>query len=316
MAKEENESQDIMKVPIKANGGHHIRDLLEENGYIDYATSGGVQNHITLGLLTKLTTIPSGKRAPNDAELLMFGNMCVEQKANPYLKECWLVFMKGCYQPIVAAQMRLRKAQAQKDYNGYEWGYITNDGTRHPPGRESRVLPVEVTGIWGQVSRKNIDSSFYHETFMSEYKRSTWDDKPITMILKVNRDQVHKFAYADQMGNLCTENEINTIPSPDYDTTTPRREDRKPVVNETDQMAEIVDLFNLYSEAVKGANLEAFGLFCVTTCGGEMTDYTKISGDKIVLVKDGFAVERIVDLKRAIDEIATKAAEMTEDADG
>ena len=131
-----------------------------------------------------------GTRKPNQAELMMFANMCVEHKANPYLKECWLVHMRGHYEPIIAAQVRVRKAQAQTDYDGYTWGWILQDGTRCEPGKASKALAEGIIGVWGEVKRKNVEKPWYHEVFLNEYKTSqkagsTWGDRPLTMILKV-----------------------------------------------------------------------------------------------------------------------------------
>ena len=51
---------------------------------------------------------------------------------------------------------------------------------------------------------------------------------PIVMLMKVNRDQTHKFAYADKMGNLNTVDELrayNELPEPVCET--PKRAERR-----------------------------------------------------------------------------------------
>jgi len=198
-----------------------VRELLN-GGEVVYRTEGNVEIVLTQKILRALIKVPQEAPPPTEAQLLTFAYTCVTQGLNPYLEECWLSWLgrnKG-WTPLVAAQSRVRKAQSQPDYDGYEWGWITEDGTRHAAGLESKVSKTEdIIGVWGRIYRKNRNKPFYHEIFKSEYQKSTqshlgiWDQKTITMLLKVIRDQTHKFAYADRMGNLMTENEAHFVRS-------------------------------------------------------------------------------------------------------
>jgi len=194
---------------VTANGDAiAMSELLKANGTITYHTDQNASVTLSLDILRKLTPKPNGASEPSTADLMMFGYTCVSQSLNPYLKECWLVWMGSAqgYQPIVSAQKRIAKAQSMPDYDGYEWGWISADGMRHESGQQSTLKSQqEVVGAWGRVHRKNQKVPFYHEVFLSEYH--TKNGKPITMLLKTCRDQTHRFAYADQMGNLLTENE-------------------------------------------------------------------------------------------------------------
>lgn len=210
-----NESTQLAEVPQKVS----VKELLN-GGEVSYFTEGNVEVALTKRILMALVRIPQNAPEPTDAQLLTFAYTCVSQGLNPYLEECWLSWLgqnKG-WTPLVAAQSRVRKAQSQPDYDGYEWGWITEDGNRHPAGQESKVSkPEEIIGVWGCIYRKKQSKPFYHEIFKSEYHKSTqsgmgiWDQKTITMLLKVIRDQTHKFAYADKMGNLLTENEAHFV---------------------------------------------------------------------------------------------------------
>lgn len=223
---ENNNNQAVTAI---AQPVYRIRDLLDNDntGIIEFRTSGGVMIPISLQLLRGLVKVPQGTPEPTTTDLLLFGNMCVDQRINPYLKEGWLVYIPGQgWTPVIAAQTRLRKARLQKDYDGYAWGYITDDGVRHPAGVACTVNPKQdstVIGIWGKLFRKGMQIPFYHETFLAEYARlsergkGSWDRRLITMILKVNRDQTHKFAYADVMGNLCTEHEMYAMRNGEYE---------------------------------------------------------------------------------------------------
>ncbi len=173
---------------------------------------------INIKAIHNLTAVPDNQRAPNFSECAKLMSTIFTQKCDPYQEECWLVpqWAGGFhYTVMVAAQVRMRKALAQSDYNGYIWGYITKDGVRHESGRASKANPNELTGVWGEVYRKGIEHPYYHETFLKDFKKpsksgkGSWDTRETTMILKVNRDQTHKFAYAHKMGNLCTDNEMN-----------------------------------------------------------------------------------------------------------
>lgn len=187
---------------------------------------------ITIRGLANLVSVPSGSgaRAPNTEELLRFADIALGHGADPYAGECGLLpsWSGGFhYEVWVAAQVRIRKAQSDPTYRGYRWGYITSDGTRHEPGRASRANPADVVGIWGEVYREGYDQPFYHETWMEEFRKGkdkgSWAQAPIMMLLKVNRDQTHKFAMADQMGNLNTADELRA-----YDELPPARSEIAP----------------------------------------------------------------------------------------
>jgi len=204
-----------------------------EGGTLELVTLGNVSIPVSINLLNKLVTVKAGDRQPDMTEKVMFANTIIEQKCNPYLNECWLVFMKGKYVPIIAAQKRIAKAQSLPSYDGYEWGWISKDGTRCPAGPENKVIQADIAGVWNRIYFKDRKVPFYHEIFLTEYSGRN-NDRPITMLLKTARDQAHRFAFANEMGNLCTENEIydERLPAPTCDT--PTRDDRrKPVESKT-----------------------------------------------------------------------------------
>jgi hypothetical protein len=210
----------------------------DEDTTFELATAGNAIVPINLKGLAALNPGHSGQRGPSKVELVRLASIALGQGADPYSNECGLlpVFSGGFhYEPWVAAQVRMRKAQAQPDYRGYKWGWITSDMTRHAPGRESKADPKDIVGAWGEVYRDNHEP-FYHEVFMKEYQKSTdkgsWGKTPLTMLAKVIRDQTHKFAYADKMGNLNTFEELqayNQAPTELPPCSTPKRQDRRTV---------------------------------------------------------------------------------------
>ena len=190
---------------------YNIKDLLEKDGCIEIITDGGTSIPVTLELLHKL--VPRGVdrnkkpvREPTTTELLMYGSLIIDQKLNPYLKECWCYWLKGAYTSVVSSMARMRKVQLQPDYEGWKWGWITKNGTRADQG--ATVLFLDIIGAWADVHRKG-RLPWHHEIFVAEYSGTfgQWKERQFTMFSKVLRDQAHRLAYSDIMGNLSTENE-------------------------------------------------------------------------------------------------------------
>ena len=116
-----------------------VKELLND-GEISYVTEGNTEIILTQKIIRALIKIPPNAPPPTDTQILTFAYTCITQGLNPYLQECWLVWMKNQgWTPLVAAQSRVRKAQAQTDYQGYEWGWITDDGIRQPARLESKA---------------------------------------------------------------------------------------------------------------------------------------------------------------------------------
>jgi hypothetical protein len=205
---------------------YNLMLLGEDEGHtFELSTTSNSIVPINLKALMALTDTPNGQRVPTKTELIKLASVCLGQAADPYSKECGLmpVFTGGFhYEVWVAAQVRMRKALAQPDYEGFSFGWITKDMTRHEPGRKSRANPDEVIGAWGEVYRTGREP-YYHEVFLKEFQKDTksgkgkWETSPITMLSKVIRDQTHKFAFADKMGNLCTFDEMDAYAHPQLD---------------------------------------------------------------------------------------------------
>lgn len=216
----------------------------EPNAVFNLDTIGNTIVPICLANLKMLVKAAYQKRDPTDGEYAMLMQTALSQQANPYEKECGLMWNNRSqgYDVWVAAQVRIRKAQAQPDYKGYISGYITEDGVRHKPGRESTAKHDDIVGIWGEVHREG-RLPFYYETWLKEVQRKSqkgtgkWDTSEILMLQKTNRDQTHKFGYADKMGNLQTRNELEAynppvLGAPECETL-PR--DQRPALQEPEQ---------------------------------------------------------------------------------
>lgn len=213
---------------------YRLKDLAG-GGTLEITTLGNVAIPVSLDLLKRLVRGKPTDREPDTAELVMFANTIIEQKCNPYLNECWLILMKGKYCPVIAAQKRIAKAQSLPSYDGYEWGWIDKEGNRCESGPGCTVKEADIDGVWGRVYFKDRKVPFYHEIWKKEYPHQ-FNDRPTTMLMKTARDQVHKYAFANEMGNLCTENEpqdaIEALPKPECDVKS-RDLRRKPVESTT-----------------------------------------------------------------------------------
>ncbi len=103
------------------------------------------------------------------------------------------------------------------NYAGYEWGWITNDGTRHGSGPTNVVKPDAISGVWCNVFRGGLNpekpSAFYHEVFLSEYisEKGSWGVRPLTQLLKLAQSQAFIRAYSDLISTM-EEDEIVALP--------------------------------------------------------------------------------------------------------
>lgn len=216
---------------VSAIEPYHLGDFAK-GGKIDFLTQGNVSIPLSIELLRAIVPVRQGEREPNTTEMVMFVNAVIEQGCNCYLNECWLVLMRGKYVPIIAAQKRIAKAQSIPSYDGYEWGWIDKDGIRWPAGPGNKVKEADIVGGWGRIYFKDRKVPFYHEIFRSEYKYPK-SERKITMLLKTLRDQLHRYAFANEMGNLCTENEPYEEPLPAPESDVPPRDKRRMPVPST-----------------------------------------------------------------------------------
>lgn len=177
---------------------------------ITMETAGAVGVQVAFGTLKSLVHKKAQDPEPDVKDLMLFASMVLEHKLNPYQGDCWLVYMRDRYVPIVSAQVRIAKCMAVDDYEGYEWGWISMDGSRKEQGGS---IPFDqIAGAWAKVMRAG-RSPFYHEMWYSEF-----GSKGVNMFLKALRDQTHRYAYADQMGNLSTDNEMMAFNPPKEET--------------------------------------------------------------------------------------------------
>ena len=157
-----------------------------------------------------------------DSEAVMFLNLCKYQHLNPFLREAYLI--KYGNRPatmVVGKDTFVKRARANRDFNGFQAGVIVIDSNGNVVEREGAFrLPTDnLIGGWAKVFIKGLSTPYYAAVNWSEYcgvdkegnLNSMWRSKGATMIRKVALSQALREAFPDDLGGLYEPEEINTI---------------------------------------------------------------------------------------------------------
>jgi phage recombination protein Bet len=157
------------------------------------------------------TYLTRGDDTVSDQEVVMFINLCKYQKLNPFLNEAFLVKFKGSpAQVITAKEAYMKKAERNEDFEGFKAGLIVQ--------RDNEIMEIEgsfalktdiVLGGWAEVYKKNRKFPYVAKVSLEEYNKgkSTWAQKPKTMIRKTAIVQALREAFPEDLGDLYTEEE-------------------------------------------------------------------------------------------------------------
>jgi len=212
-------------------------DLAEiaKGSQYEYVTEAGMIVRIALEKLRKLVVVSPGYSPPTNTDLVEWAGLLIKNELDPYSGDCWLIPFRQSkdgpikWTPVIAEKVRRLRASARKDYEGFEQGWITNDGTRHKAGSECKAKQEEIIGVWGFFYRKG-RKPYPHETFCDEYNYGALaKSKKLTHIMKVHRDQGLRLSFPEICTNLYTENELQPELTP-AETITPQvpgRDERK-----------------------------------------------------------------------------------------
>jgi phage recombination protein Bet len=159
-----------------------------------------------------------------DSEAVMFLNLCKYQHLNPFLREAYLI--KYGNRPatmVVGKDTFVKRARANKDFNGFQAGVIVIDSNGNIVEREGsfRLPTDQLIGGWAKVYIKGLSTPYYSAVNWTEYAgvdrdgnlNSMWRSKGATMIRKVALSQALREAFPDDLGGLYEPEEINTIDS-------------------------------------------------------------------------------------------------------
>jgi len=238
-----NEKQQITNAVVKSNINQVTYQANGEDIFLDPST---IKNYLT-----------SGSADITVQEAVLFMNLCKFQKLNPFLKEAYLVkYSKD--KPadmIVGKEAFMKRAEEHEKYEGYKAGLIIS--------RNNEVIEIEgsftmkndvLLGGWAEVYRSDRKHPSIAKVGFEEYNtsKSTWAQKPKTMIRKVALVQALREAFPQNLGGMYIEEETSYEFVPDQSPTEKKTDaNSKPfVVNEdkpapkptTKETSKIVDV--------------------------------------------------------------------------
>lgn len=174
----------------------------ESNGQEINLTMDHVKKYLVRGQADKIT----------NQEVVMFMNLCKYQQLNPFLNEAYLVKFGQDAQIITGKEAFMKRAETNKDYDGFEAGVIVSDKDGNLHRNEGSFISSQQTleGGWAKVYRKDRSYPVVAEVSMAEYgkKQSTWNSIPGTMIRKVALVQALREAFPKELGAMYTEEEV------------------------------------------------------------------------------------------------------------
>lgn len=151
-----------------------------------------------------------------DQEVNLFLKLCQYQRLNPFLKEAYLIkYGNSPAQTIVGKVALEKRAVRNPKYKGFEAGiFLMNQngellhrtGTLHLQGEM-------IVGGWARVYVEGYEKPVEVTVSMMEYNtgKSTWSQKPATMIRKVAKAQALREAFPEDFGNVYIQEEIDTV---------------------------------------------------------------------------------------------------------
>lgn len=146
-------------------------------------------------------------------EVVMFINLCKYQQLNPFLREAYLIkYGSQPAQLIVGKAAFEARAERDERYEGYDAGIVVQKKNSELEYRKGTLmLPDEkLVGGWAEVYIKGYTKPIYTAVSLSEYStgKSTWAQKPATMIRKVAKMQALREAFPNALGSMYTADEL------------------------------------------------------------------------------------------------------------
>lgn len=159
---------------------------------------------LTRGIVRSYLT--RGSSGVTDAEIVQFMALCQANKLNPFVGDAYLVKYQGSpAQMITAKDAFMKRAETGPAYEGFVAGVIVLRDGKVTEEEGSFTLPTDtLVGGWCRVYRKDRGQPFTARVALKEYTtgKSTWAQKPGTMIRKVAIAQAFREAYPVNLGGL------------------------------------------------------------------------------------------------------------------
>ena len=186
---------------------------------VEYKASGET---VSLSIDIIKQYLCNGNPNVTDSEAMMFLNLCRYQHLNPFLREAYLIkYGNAPATMVVGKETFVKRARAQKDFDGFEAGLIVMDKNGNLIERQGSLRTPDdmILGGWAKVYIKGIRVPYYAAVEWGEYAgkdrngnlNSMWATKGMTMIRKVALSQALREAYPEEMGGLYEPEEINTV---------------------------------------------------------------------------------------------------------
>jgi phage recombination protein Bet len=174
---------------------------------------------VTLSYQIVKNFLTKGNGDVTDADLTQFISICKYNQLNPFLNEAYLVkFGDQPAQMIVSKEALMKRAEECPAYEGIQAGIIVirNDEVIELEGC-FKLSTDTLAGGWAKVYRSDRKFPIVARVAFSEYDKgkSTWREKPTTMISKVAKVQALREAFPTQLGAMYTAEERN-IEDVDY----------------------------------------------------------------------------------------------------
>lgn len=188
-------------------------------------------------------------------EVVMFINLCKYQQLNPFLREAYLIkYGSQPAQLIVGKAAFEARAERDERYEGYDAGIVVQKKNSELEYRKGTLmLPDEkLVGGWAEVYIKGYTKPIYTAVSLSEYStgKSTWAQKPATMIRKVAKMQALREAFPNALCGMYTADELGHS-----DEELPTQPIEQPVQEEPKQQREVVVDITPEPEILDGSDL-------------------------------------------------------------
>lgn len=261
----------------------------------------------------------SGGGKVTDAEVSTFIRTCQAKKLDPFENgEVYLIkYGSAPAQMVVGYMYFMRRAEKFPDYRGHKAGVTVIrklDGKTEVIQKEGSCVIAAagetLIGGWCRVYRERsggyIDETFA-EVALSEYSsgKSSWKDKPATMIVKVAKSQAFRAAYPNEYSGLYTKDEMVAAGAVSE---TARNDSDYVVVdsNPVDETISIEQRRNLFRVAK-----EVFG----DECNDKLREILDSYGIKDTASMSAVIYEDIIDKMRLIGDESVIDVELEDDSE-
>lgn len=193
-----------------------------------YKASDGVSVSLSKSAVAKY--ILTGNTQVPDKDIMSFMAKCKARKLNPFAGDAYMTAYKDqqgriSTSVIVSKDYFVRTATQQPTFDGMKAGIVAKTQDGELVYREGALLlpDEQIVGGWAEVYDKERSHPMRSEVSFGEYNtgKSTWRQKPATMIRKVALVQALRETYPASYGGIYDADEM---PEPAVDVTPPEPE--------------------------------------------------------------------------------------------